>query len=253
MRCSLLAACMWLALLSGDAAKAQNAARSTPGFTPVWIHAAVPLVSLSISPQGQYLAMITQDGRLALWQADTGESIWSIHGVTAHNAIVSDAIGYVLTYDSLNPLNRTVTLYRSQTPKASAKLQPNAVGPPSAPKPVVALKRTLDGAIWSADVSLDGSHAACGTGSRQVYIFSLDPHPSMASHPIDGICNDLNFAPNNQFLAAGLWNQSGVETLDMAGQNSLELPGVEHAPLQRGCLARQQKGARRFVLEPSFV
>jgi WD40 repeat protein len=206
---SLLAAATCIILAAP--ASPQETKPAKPGFALVWSKSVEPLIAIAISPQGGYVGMITHSGKIALWGADQGRSIWSEPDVAEHNLVVSDGIGYVLTYDQMNRLDRTVTLYRAASAQTGGPNQ-------SAARPVKAFSRSLDGAVWSAAVRLDGSFAACGTGTREVCLFSLGTTPQMTRHPIDGICNDLQFADNDQYMAIGLWNQSGVERMDMAGR-----------------------------------
>ena len=170
-----------------------------------------PLVDVAVSPQGSYVGLITQSGKLALWSGDLGRSIWSEPGISEHNVAVSDEMGYAIVYDQMNRIDRSICLYRGSGQQPSSD---EAV----TPRPRRILRTVLDGAVWSTAVSFDGSYAACGTGSRQVCLFSLGPKPRVSAYPIDGICNDIAFARNNQYVAIGLWNQSGVETMDMSGR-----------------------------------
>ena len=118
----------------------------------LWQRSVDPLLSLTLSPQGNYLALLTADNRLALWSAQTGKSDWAIGGVTAHDAVVSDQSGAVLIYDDMNRIDRRVTIYRATIPLLPAKpastpktSQPTKTSTASKPVPPQAVKKNRAG------------------------------------------------------------------------------------------------------------
>ncbi len=212
-----------------------------PGMSVLWQRSVDPLLTLSLSPQGDYLALITADNRLALWSAQTGKSKWTVSGVTAHDVDVSDASGAVLIYDDMNRIDRRVSVYRASIPATSTPSPPQAkakasqvtslpingkASPPPAKtakkmlpiRPLRIFSRVLGGAVWDASISVDGRTAACVTGDRKLHLVSLGQEPDMITLPLDGIGNDLEFSGDNQYVAVGLWDSSGVETVDMVGR-----------------------------------
>jgi WD40 repeat protein len=180
-----------------------------PGFNLAWNRPVAALTALAISPQGSRIAMLRANGKLAAWSAGTSMPLWSQDNKTARNVAVSDGIGYVIAYDALNPLDTTVSLLSASNG--------NAV-----------LKEQLDGAVWAVAVTRDGMHAAISSGKRSLYFCTLDPEPRVDRWQADGICDSLAFAPNNDYLAAGLWNASGVECFGMDGKQVWRFPGLDN-------------------------
>ena len=84
-------------------------------------------------------------------------------------------------------------------------------------KPTVIFSRLLSGAVWDASVSVDGGTVACVTGDRKLHLISINQQPAITTIPLDGIGNDLEFSGDGQYVAVGLWDSSGVETVDMVG------------------------------------
>ncbi len=232
--------CVLAAIFTPPRAVPQRAAAapsiSEPGLTTLWQRSVDPILSLALSPQGNYLALLTADNRLALWSAQTGKSDWAVAGITAHDADVSDQSGAVLTYDDMNRLNRRVTIYRAAvpiTPPKSAPVlttgKPAKISTPDKPmspqavkkalpvKPAIIFSSLLSGAVWDASITIDGTAAACVTGDRKLHLISLSQQPAMITVPLDGIGNDVEFSGDNQYVAVGLWDASGVETVDPAG------------------------------------
>ena len=160
--------------------------------------------------------------------------------------MASDQHGAVLVYDDMNRLNRRMTVYRApiaipasplpatqNQPKNLASFQkssnashaPATYSPaakpkprPAQPRPQIIFSQLLGGAVWTAAVSLDGSTAACVTGDRKLHLITLGKKPGVTTLSLDGIGNALEFSGDNQFIAVGLWDESGVETVDMAGR-----------------------------------
>lgn len=208
MRCSRLIPLLpLLVFLAGFTLSKPLATAQAPaaGFNLVWNHPVADLSALALSPQGQRIAMLTSVGKIAVWSAASGTPLWSQNNKDAHAVAVSDGLGYVLAYDPLNPLDTTLTLLTSGG---------NAVW-----------KEHLDGPIWAAAVSHDGAHAAISTGRDTIYECALDPQPKCVPWHANGICESLDFAPNDDFLVAGLWNQSGVACFGMDGKEVWAVPG----------------------------
>lgn len=196
----LIILCVCLAVCK-PLAKAQAPAA---GFNLVWNRPVATLSALSLSPQGQRIAMLTGTGKVAVWSAADGSPLWSQNN-NARAIAVTDGLGYVLAYDPLDPLNSTLTLLASGG---------NAVW-----------KHRLDGPIWAVAVSHDGAHAAISTGRDTIYGCTLQPQPICAPWHAAGICESLAYAPNDDYLVAGLWNQSGVACFGMDGKQVWNVPG----------------------------
>lgn len=170
----------------------------------MWNRPVADLSALAISPQGQRIAMLANNGKIAVWSAANGSPLWSHDKETARDIAVTDGIGYVLAYDSLNPLDTKLSILSGGN---------------------VVWKQPLDGAIWAAAVTSDGSHAAISTDKHSIYYCTLDPQPRWETWRADGIPESLDFAPNDDFLVAGLWNSSGVECFGMDGKQVWEVSG----------------------------
>ncbi|HEX5323587.1 MAG TPA: PQQ-binding-like beta-propeller repeat protein, partial [Capsulimonadaceae bacterium] len=204
----LLSICLALIalLFAGPEASHAQANPPAPGFNLAWNRPVPSLTALAISPQGERLAMITTTGKLAAWSAANGTPLWSQDKKSAQNIAISDGIGYVLAYDALDPLNTSATLLSASNG--------NSVW-----------SEKLDGAVWAVAVSRDGLHAAISTGKRALYFCTLDPEPHVDKWQLDGICDSLAFAPNDDFLAAGLWSTGGVECFGMNGKQVWRFSG----------------------------
>lgn len=234
-----LAFCLFAAAGSPPRAVPQLApGNAGPGLSVLWQRSVDPILSLALSPQGNYLALLTADNRLALWSAQTGKSDWTIGGIAAHDVVVSDQSGTVLTYDDMNRIDRRVTVYQAKLsaakassippskPKTTAATGAQSISqPPSAQqsvktppaKPAIIFSRQLSGAVWDASISVDGATAACVTGDRKLHLLPLNRRSTMVTIPLDGIGNDLEFSGDGQYVAVGLWDASGIETVDLAG------------------------------------
>ena len=195
------------ALVFSSPIYAQNGATVKPGFTLLWRHPVPPLRGLDISPQGGRLALLTMDGRIAVWDVATAKPIWSQQGIKGTNVRISDGVGYVFIYDPMNPDYRDVSFYDA----GSGRL--------------VATKRS-DGAIWDLSVSDSGDFMGVGTGNDSLYIYTLDVYPSYHRVPLRGVCNALAFSPDGSFVATGLWNQSGIDCFDTTGNLLTSVPGA---------------------------
>ncbi|MDR3707005.1 MAG: WD40 repeat domain-containing protein [Capsulimonadaceae bacterium] len=193
-------------LLLAVPAAGQTTGGVKPGFSLVWRRPSPPLRALDISPQGARVALLTTDGKIAIWDAPSAKPLWSKFGVTGANVALSDGVGYAFVYDALNPLNENVTFFDAATGR------------------VVATKR-LDGAIWGMSVSNSGDFMAVGTGEDSLYIYSLDVYPSYHRVRLRGVCNGLDFAPDGSYIAVGLWNASGVDYYDTSGKQIASIPG----------------------------
>jgi outer membrane protein assembly factor BamB len=189
-----------------DALHAQPGTASLPGFSLVWRKSIQGVTAISLSPQGQRLALITDSGKLACWAGEDARRLWSVPTQKARNLMIADGPGTVLTYDALNPLFRKVTAY-------------------DAAKGRILWAHTADGAVWSAAVTRDGTHACVGTGGKSVYLYALGKVLVTRRFTLPGICESLAFSTDDQWLAVGLWDASGIQCLDLTGKTLWSLPG----------------------------
>jgi hypothetical protein len=183
------------------------------GFAKIWSRQVEPLVDLNLSPGGHFLGLLTHTGKLAVWDVNSGDPIWSVHGITQHNVVISDTLGLAGVYDGMNRLSPSVNIYGATPPSASNSS--TSLQPTTGHK---LLKVFLNGAVWRSASSPDGKYFAFGDGARQIAVIGLarSPHP-LGTYPVDGIPNDISFTGDSQAIVAGLWNQSGVETIDLYG------------------------------------
>jgi len=176
------------------------------GFTKVWNTSVPPLRTIAVSPLGVKLALLTDDGKIAVWQMVDGKPIWSVTGQTVNHIAVSDGVGYVMAYRALDPIDRSVLLFNADTGKK-------------------VLDRRADGAIWDLAVSESGDYAALTTGAGSLDIFTLDVYPTHHRVALRGIGDSLDFANDETYMAIGLWNGSGVGVYDTSGNRQWYIVG----------------------------
>ncbi|HEY3331537.1 MAG TPA: WD40 repeat domain-containing protein [Capsulimonadaceae bacterium] len=188
-----------IVFISGACSYAQTATAAAPGFALLWRKVVPPLRDLAISPQGTRLVLLTADNKLAVWDANPAKPLWSKPNVDGSSIAISDGVGYAALYDLMNPDGRSIDLYDATTGK---------------------LTRTeyADGAIWDVVVSDSGDYLCYGTGTGSLYVCTLDMHPSSQRIKLRGVCNSLALSPDDSYVAVGLWNESGVDWMDLAGK-----------------------------------
>lgn len=204
-RRTLAALASLLALVCAPPLSAQNEA-AKPGFALLWRHPVPPLRNLDISPQGARLSLLTEDGRVAVWDVASAKPLWS-KTVTGTDVRISDGAGYVFVYDPMNPLNRSIEFYDAATGRLAAT-------------------KRVDGAIWNMSVSDSGDFMGLGTGDSSLYICTLDIYPSFHRVSLRGVCNALDFSPDGSYIAVGLWNGSGIDCFDTTGKLLASIPGL---------------------------
>ncbi len=205
-RAVYFALAVWLLTCQSAQSVAQGSTSAPVGFSLVWSKPVPELNSLTVSPRGSVIGMLTSSGKIALWsntsstpQIQLPVPLWSIPGKTGDDVAITDSSGYALTFDPLNPIDTNLTGYNIAT-KTSA------------------WKRSLDGALWDLVVSRDGRYVAAGTGSDSLYLYTLDSHPHYTTWKLGGIADSVAISPDETQIAVGEWNSSGVECFNMAGR-----------------------------------
>lgn len=165
-----------------------------------------PLRAIDISPDGKRIALLTDDGKIAVWSA-SGDPLWSVTGQSVDRIrITAGNPGYLIAYRYLDPMDCTVTFFNAANGKR-------------------VLTRAVDGAIWNMAASASGKYAAFGTGAGSLYIFTLTQHPSVHRLDLRGLADSVDWADDDSFLAAGLWNGSGVSVFDPSGDVKWDIAG----------------------------
>jgi WD40 repeat protein len=181
-------------------AHGQQSPQSLPGISLVWSHNVGGLRSFSLSQHARRLALMTDEGKLALWTAQEGIPVWATGKQTNSEVAVSDGVGYVLSYDDRALLKEEVVLRRADTG-------------------AVVWKRTFGSAVWSAAFSQDGNLLALGTGDDNLSLINLVQSEDLTTIPIIGTPVSVVFDPSSTKVYVGHWDRSGVSCFSISGKN----------------------------------
>jgi len=189
-----LSVALFVGLLAPTPASAQMAAQRP---LVVWSRTVKRPVSMSVSPDSRFAAVIDRAGTLAYYDS-TGKPLWSQDAGGATCVAIAGNGRILVTYTPLNPLRRRINILT-----ADGKTR---------------WSRAVIGSVWSAAVSSDGAIAVVGTGTRRVYIFTLGRRLSYHRRTLPGIPCSLAFTPDDKSLVVGMWQESGVGLFDLNGK-----------------------------------
>jgi outer membrane protein assembly factor BamB len=195
-----------ICLLFPKVSAAQTVSNGSPGFSPVWSKNVGGLRSFSLSPHAHRLALLTVEGKLALWTAQDGNPVWSTGKQLSTNVLVSDGDGSVLTYNERSLLSRTATLRRADTG-------------------AVIWAKTFDKAVWCTAFNKSGTYAAIGTGDNTLHLVNIADDDNDTMTRLDGTPLSIAFAYDGKSVLVGQWSRSGVSCLDMGGKTMWRASG----------------------------
>ncbi|MGO8674221.1 MAG: hypothetical protein ACLQVD_23015 [Capsulimonadaceae bacterium] len=170
-------------------------------------------VSASFSPDNSYIAVVTRGSDRSAWVSlmhtetarkvgdvtyfTPGHVVWPLNVPEATTAVVGPEGKVVLAYAALDPTRQGLTIMQREHRDV--------------------FKYVLDGAIWDAAVSGDGTYAAVVTGGHSLYIFSLTGTPQYRRISLVGTGNSIKISSDGAFIASGTWDESGVSCFRAGG------------------------------------
>lgn len=164
-------------------------------------------IFMSSSPDGRLLGLITKDSQAILLDS-RGALIWKVK-VPDANQIIVGSNGCAIAYAFLNPAYDRLYFITS--------------------KGKIARKMNAGGAVWAAAASLTGDMFALGTGSKRciVYTFS-DKRFQFRRWRLNGAPCSVRFSADGRLIAAGTWQDSGIEIFTADGRKISEFKGEEN-------------------------
>jgi len=178
---------------------AQGSATDLPGLSLVWSKNVGGLKSFALSPHARHLALLTSEGKLALWTAQDGNPVWATSHQTATNVLVSDGEGAVLTYNVRSPQQSTVVMRRTDTG-------------------AVIWSKNYYTSVWCAGFNLQGTNLAIGTGDNQLYLYDFTNGNAETKVPLSGTPVSTSFSFDSNSVLVGQWDHSGLSCYDLSGK-----------------------------------
>ena len=124
--------------------------------------------------------------------------------------------------------------------------------------------RTLDGAIWDAQISADGCYGGVVTGGKSLYLYTLSDQPyrpgkrekRIHQWSLGGIGDSVAITspPAGSYLVSGAWDDSSVACYTLGGKclwQYPEAPAARHKLADR-LFSAQLSGNGKYVLGLSF-
>lgn len=199
-----------------------------PRWEIVWTRPTPQLAAMDIAADGS-VAWVDRNGSVRGMNA-RGQTLWQSPPLRGVNRLIAVPGGRVLAYAWLNPMRSSLTVL---SPKTAFK------------RP---LSCRVEGAIWNAAVSADGSRALVGTGQRYVYVFPLstplaDAPPPGVRWRTPGIPESVAVASAQSLALVGTWQDPGVWGFGLDGTPRLQHEEAEPDRSYRVCLSRDGKTA----------
>lgn len=163
----------------------------------LWSHAVKRPISMAVSPNSRFVAVIDRSKTLTYYDA-AGKPLWTQDAGDATAVTIAGNGKMLLTYTPLSPLQRRIHFITSDGKARSSRM--------------------VYGAVWSAAMSNDGTMAVVGTGTRRLYVFKLGSRSSYRRRTLPGIPCSLAFTPDDKALVVGMWQQSGVGIFELNGR-----------------------------------
>ena len=154
-------------------------------------------ICLAVSAGGKHSGIVDKKGGVRLYD-QTGHLVWQKEVRGATDVLVARNGQSILVYSKLNPVFQDVYFFR----RDGLRLW----------------KHRVEGCVWSGAVSADGLHAAVTTGEKYVYVYTPDPkRPRYNRWRLEGIGYQAIFAPDNQRVVVGTWQDSALACYDLKG------------------------------------
>ncbi len=179
------------------------------------------------------------------WRTQPDKPLW-VHPATEASAVAVSATGsFVLAWSPMDPARTDFTILRGED---GATLS----------------HRTLDGAIWDAELSADGCYAGAVTGGKSLHLYTLSDQPYRPQgeedkriHPpwsLGGIGDSLAFATEYSYIVTGSWDNSSVACYTPRGACLWQYPEDAQARqrLSDRLFTAQLSGNGRYVLGLSY-
>jgi len=216
----------------------------TAPITLLWSRPVAGFRGAALSPQGELIALASgAKGAVSLWHWRTqpNKPLW-IHPATGGSAVAVSALGStVLAWSPMNPAQTDFSILRGADGTTLSH-------------------RSLDGAIWDAQLSADGCYAGVVTGSKLLYLYTLSDEPyhrgdrRVHHWSLDGLGDSIAFPGTGSYLVSGTWDDSGVACYTPRGLCLWQYP--ESADARRRLADRlffaQLSGDGHYVLGISY-
>jgi len=134
--------------------------------------------------------------------------MWSQQVKSGSEIKICDGAGIVMLYDLGNPLDRTIRFLNSSDGSNLYSFKANR-------------------SIWSTAIAENGRWAAVGDTNNTINIFDLKKIGRRTTISLRGIANGIFLAPDCSYLAAGLWNDSGLDIFNFSGKLLSTRQGLE--------------------------
>ncbi|MDQ2799971.1 MAG: WD40 repeat domain-containing protein [Armatimonadota bacterium] len=227
----------------------QAAEKRSPPVEPLmllWQRPIADFRGAALSPQGELIALTSgPKGAVSLWHWRTqpDHPLW-VHAATNASEVAVSATGsFVLAWSGLDPAQPEFTVLQGED---GATLS----------------HRTLDGAIWAAQLSTDGCYAGVATGGKSLYLYTLSDQPyrpgkrekRIHQWSLGGIGNSIDFTTAGSYLVTGSWDDSGVACYTPRGTCLWRYPedsAARHKMADR-LFTAQLSGNGQYVLGTSY-
>lgn len=173
-------------------AGAPGYARETPKPVMAWSARIPHISSLSISPDGRFVGIVSNGGKVMCYSI-SGSQIWSTDLPGATDVIISPGAEYALAFCRLNSCETTVTFFDSEGRTHWS--------------------RKITGAIWSADAckTKDGARFVVGTGEKYVYVFDIGKNRrDYRRWRAPGVVVTISLDASGENVTFGTWQDSAI-------------------------------------------
>ncbi len=217
-------------------------------LTLLWQRQVAGFRGAALSPQGELIALTSgAKGAVSLWHWRTqpDRPLW-IHPATNASAVdVSAAGSFVVAWSPLDPAQPAFTVLRGED---GATLS----------------HRTLDGAVWDAQISADGTYAGVVTGGKMLWLYTLSDQPyrpgkaekRIRSWSLGGIGDSIAITspPAASYLVTGAWDDSSLACYTLYGKCLWQYPekSLTRPRLTDRLFTAQLSANGRYVLGTSY-
>ena len=202
----------------------------------------------ALSPQGELIALSSgAKGTVSLWHWRTQplKPLWVHPATNASSVDVSAAGSFVTAWSALDPAQPEFTVLRGED---GATLS----------------HRTLDGAVWDAQLSADGVCAGVVTGGKSLWLYTLSDQPyrpgksekRIRQWSLGGIGDSVAITspPAASYLVTGAWDDSSVACYTLLGKCLWQYPentAARHKMADR-LFTAQISGNGKYILGTSY-
>lgn len=174
-----------------------------PRWRELWTRPAPALAAMDVADSGGAVAWVDRDGGIRRMDGQ-GRTLWQTAPLSGINRVEIAADGTILAYAWLNPNRSSVTVL----PESGGGKRRAAFA--------------LEGAIWDAALSPDGSRAVVGTGARYAYVLPLTFPADTAPVPLarwrtPGIPESVTVSTGEPLAILGTWQEAGVSAFGLDG------------------------------------